>query len=65
MEANIRSLNVSKEELTAAESVIRDADMAAEVSEFTRNQVILSSGMAMLGQANQVTRNVLGLIQNA
>ena len=65
MEANIRSLNVSREELTAAESVIRDADMAAEVSEFTRNQVILSSGMAMLGQANQVTRNVLGLIQNA
>jgi flagellin len=64
MESNIRSLNVSREELTNAESVIRDADMAAEVSEFTRNQVIMQSGLAMLGQANQVSRNVLGLIQN-
>jgi flagellin len=65
MEANIRSLNVSREELTSAESVIRDADMAAEVSEFTRNQVILQSGLAMLGHANSVTRNVLTLIQNS
>ncbi len=63
MESNIRSLNVSREELTAAESVIRDADMAAEASEFVRNQVILQSGMAMLGQANQLSQNVLGLIQ--
>jgi flagellin len=65
MEANIRSLNVSREELTSAESVIRDADMAAEVSEFTRNQVIMQSGMAMLGHANQLSQNVLGLIRNA
>ena len=65
MEANIRSLNVSREELTNAESVIRDADMAHEVSEFTRNQVMMQSGIAMLGQANQVSRNVLSLIQNA
>jgi flagellin len=65
MEANIRSLNVSREELINAESVIRDADMAQEVSEFTRNQVMMQSGVAMLGQANQVSKNVLSLIQNA
>lgn len=65
MEANIRSLNVSREELTSAESVIRDADMAAETSELVRNQVIMQSGMAMLGQANQLSQNVLGLIRNA
>ena len=65
MEANIRSLNVSREELTSAESVIRDADMAAEVSEFTRNQVIMQSGIAMLGHANQLSQNVLTLIRNA
>ncbi|HKI99385.1 MAG TPA: flagellin [bacterium] len=65
MEANIRSLNVSREELTSAESVIRDADMAEEVSQFTRNQVIMQSGMAMLGHANQISKNVLGLIQNS
>jgi len=64
MEANIRSLNVSREELINAESVIRDADMAAEVSEFTRNQVMMQSGIAMLGHANQVSKNVLSLIQN-
>jgi len=64
MEANIRSLNVSREELTSAESVIRDADMAAEMSEFTRNQVIMQSGTAMLGQANQLSQNVLSLIRN-
>jgi flagellin len=65
MEANIRSLNVSREELTSAESVIRDADMAHETSELVRNQVIMQSGMAMLGQANQLSQNVLSLIRNA
>jgi flagellin len=65
MEANIRSLNVAREELISAESIIRDADMAAEISEYTRNQVLMSSGMAMLSQANQSSRNVLSLIQNA
>jgi flagellin len=65
MESNIRYLNVSREELISAESVIRDADMAAEVSEFTRNKIIMASGLAMLGQANQLSNNVLSLIQNA
>ena len=64
MESNIRSLNVSREELIAAESVIRDADMAAETSDFVRNQVLMQSGLAMLGQANQLSKNVLSLIQS-
>lgn len=64
MESNIRSLNVSREELINAESVIRDADMAAETSEFVRNQVLMSSGMSMLSQANQSSQNVLGLIKS-
>lgn len=63
LESNIRSLGVTREELTNAESVIRDADMAMEVSEFTRNQIIMQSATAMLSQANQVPRNVLSLIQ--
>ena len=65
LEANVRSLTVSGEELISAESVIRDADMAAETSEFVRNKVIMQSGLAMLGQANQLPQNVLGLIRNA
>jgi len=63
LESQLRSLAVSREELTNAESVIRDADMAAELSEFTRNQVISQSSMAMLGQAHQAPRNVLSLLQ--
>ena len=65
MESNIRSLQVSREELINAESVIRDADMAAETSEFVRNKVLMTSGMAMLSQANQTSQNVLNLIQSA
>jgi flagellin len=65
LESQLRSLSVAREELTNAESVIRDADMAAELSEFVRNQVISQSGMAMLGQAHQAPRNVLSLLQRA
>jgi flagellin len=63
LEANIRSLGVSREELINSESVLRDADMAVEVSTLTRNQVIMQSGMAMLSQANQSSKNVLNLLQ--
>jgi flagellin len=63
LEANIRSLGVSREELISSESVLRDADMAVEISTLTRNQIIMQSGMAMLTQANQSSRNVLTLLQ--
>ncbi len=62
LEANIRSLMVAKEELVNSESVLRDADMAQEISELTKNQIMLKSGIAMLSQANQSSRNVLSLI---
>jgi flagellin len=65
LESQLRSLGVAREELTNAESVIRDADMAAELSEFVRNQVISQAGMAMLSQANQAPNNVLSLLRNA
>ena len=64
LESNIRSLQVAQEELTNSESIIRDADMAAEMSDLTRNQIILQAATSMLGQANQVPRNVLSLLQN-
>ena len=63
LESNIRSLRINEEELTASESTIRDADMASEMSELTRNQIMMQSGMAMLSQANQSPRNVLTLLQ--
>ncbi|MDH4225546.1 MAG: flagellin [Deltaproteobacteria bacterium] len=62
LESQLRSLNVAREELISAESVIRDADMAAEMSELTRNQVIMQSSVAMMGQANQISKHVLSLL---
>jgi flagellin len=63
LESNIRSLHVSREELISAESVMRDADMAEEMAEFTRNQILVQSGIAMLGHANQVPQHILSLLK--
>ena len=48
---------------TASDSVIRDADMAAEMANFTKYQVLVQSGMAMLAQANALPNNVLTLLR--
>ena len=63
LEFTIIGLNVSAENLQAAESRIRDTDMAKEMVEFTKNQILQQSGTAMLAQANQNTQNVLSLLQ--
>ncbi len=61
LESNLRNLRIAAQNLTAAESQIRDTDMAAEMSEFTKNQILLQAGTAMLAQANQVPQIVLSL----
>ncbi|PCI22436.1 MAG: flagellin [SAR324 cluster bacterium] len=63
LESNISGLRVAKENLINAESVIRDADMAIEMSDFTRNQIMSQSATAMLAQANQAPNNVLTLLK--
>jgi len=63
LENNLRQLRVNVEELTNAESVIRDADMAKEIADYTRNQILMQSSTAMLGQANQMPRVVLELLK--
>jgi flagellin len=63
LEANLRQLRVNFTELTNAESVIRDADMAEEVTEFTRNNIMTQSATAMLAQANQLPNHVLALLK--
>jgi flagellin len=50
------------ENLSASESTIRDADMAYEMVEFTRNQIMLQAGTSMLAQANMAPQSVLGLL---
>ncbi len=62
LEANLRQLRINLEELTNSESVIRDADMAKEITTFTRNSIMMQSATAMLAQANQVPQTVLSLL---
>jgi flagellin len=58
--ANVKT---SIENFAAAESTIRDADMAAEMAEFTKNQILQQAGVAMLAQANSAPQLVLRLLQ--
>jgi len=61
-ESTINSLNVSSENLTAAESRIRDTDMASEMVNYTRANILSQAGTAMLAQANQSNQGVLQLL---
>jgi flagellin len=62
-EATIANLQVSSENLTAAESRIRDADIAYETSQFTKNQVLVQTGIAVLAQANTLPQQALALLR--
>jgi flagellin-like hook-associated protein FlgL len=59
----INNLNVTVENLSASESRIRDADMAQEMMQFTRNQILSQAGTSMLAQANQGSQGVLSLLR--
>jgi len=63
LESNLRNLRIAAQNLTASESQIRDTDMAKEMSEFTKSQILVQAGTAMLAQANQVPQIVLSLFQ--
>jgi flagellin len=63
LEHTINNLSVAVENLTASESRIRDTDMAMEMANFTRHQILTQAGTSMLAQANQVPQNVLSLLQ--
>jgi len=59
----VKGLGIGAENLQAAESRIRDTDMATEMVEYTKNQILSQSGTAMLAQANQSTQSVLSLLK--
>lgn len=63
LEHTINNLGTTHENLTAAESRIRDTDMAAEMMELTKNNILLQASQAMLAQANQFPQGVLQLLQ--
>jgi flagellin len=62
-EHTINNLNVAVENVTASESRVRDTDMASEMVNFTRSQILSQAGTAMLAQANQAPQQVLKLLQ--
>jgi flagellin-like hook-associated protein FlgL len=62
LEYAINNIRNTSSNLTAAESRIRDADIAMEMIEFTRNQIVAQSGTAMLAQANMLPQSVLSLL---
>ena len=63
LEKTVTGLDIGAENLQASESRIRDTDMAAEMVEFTKDQVLSQAGTAMLAQANQTSQNVLSLLR--
>jgi flagellin len=63
LEHAIRGIDIGAENLQASESRIRDTDMASEMVEYTKNQILTQSGTAMLAQANQRGQTVLQLLQ--
>lgn len=63
LESTVRNLNTNVENLQAAESRIRDVDMAAEMMKLTKNNILLQASQAMLAQANQQPQGVLQLLR--
>ncbi|MDR1620025.1 MAG: hypothetical protein LBS18_05125 [Clostridiales bacterium] len=59
----ISNLDTSAENLTAAESRIRDLDMAKEMTNYTKNNILVQASTAMLAQANSTPQSVLQLLQ--
>ena len=63
LESNLTSLSVTSENLSASESAIRDTDMASEMVNFTRSQILMQAGQAMMTQANQAPQNILQMLR--
>jgi flagellin len=64
MENTIRALTRSYENMMAADSRVRDVDMAAEMVEYTRDQILIQNGVAMLAQANFKPKLILKLLES-
>jgi len=62
LQRSVSALSVSSENLQAAESAIRDADIAHEIAQLTRNQILVQTSTAMVGQSNLIPQSVLQLL---
>jgi len=62
LQRSVSALSISAENLQAAESSIRDADIAFEIAQLTRNQILVQTSTAMVGQSNLIPQSVLQLL---
>ena len=65
LESNLNSLKINEENITQAESTIRDTKMASDMSSLTKDKIMFQASTAMIAQANQVPKTVLDLIKNS
>lgn len=65
LQSTINNISVSVENLSAANSRVRDTDIAAETAELTKQNILMTAGTSVLSQANSSTKNALSLIQSA
>ena len=63
LEHTLNNISTYQENLTASESRIRDVDMASEMVEFSKDQILQQAGTSMLAQANQAPQSVLSLLR--
>lgn len=63
LDTNVNPLQITLENLTASESTVRNADIAEETSNLTRNPILVSAGISVLGIANQTPQTVLALLR--
>ncbi len=63
LEETVKGLNISSENMQAAESRIRDTDMASEMVKFTKNKILGQASQSMISQANQQSQNVISLLR--
>ncbi|MDR3295173.1 MAG: flagellin, partial [Clostridiales Family XIII bacterium] len=63
LDHTIKNLGVTSENMTASESRVRDVDMAKEIMDFTKSNILSQASQAMLAQANMIPQGVLGLLQ--
>ncbi len=62
LDTNVNALNITMENLTSAESNIRDANFAEETANMTRSQILVQAGTSVLAMANSTPQNVLSLL---
>jgi flagellin len=62
LQSVINNIMINRENLAAANSRIRDADIAEETTELTKSQILMQSGVAVLSQANSTIKSALGLL---